>query len=156
MKELKYFSRITKSTSSPEKQNMVLMGRKTWESIPMKFRPLPGRLNVILSSQAKDDKSHFSGGIACSSFEEALEAHHHSSELETIWVIGGSSLYKMALESEHLHRIYLTRILKNFECDTFLPHIDLTRFKLVEDPSVSTELQQEGDITYKYEVYEKL
>ena len=51
--EMKHFSRMTKTTTDPEKKNMVIMGRKTWESIPAKFRPLPGRFNVILSSQPK-------------------------------------------------------------------------------------------------------
>lgn len=51
--EMKYFSRMTKATTSSGKQNAVLMGRKTWESIPAKFRPLPGRVNVVISSRAK-------------------------------------------------------------------------------------------------------
>ncbi|XP_069167867.1 dihydrofolate reductase isoform X2 [Procambarus clarkii] len=154
---MKHFSRLTKRTSFPEKQNMVVMGRKTWESIPAKFRPLPGRINVVLTSQAKNDPTHFAGSITCSSFEEALqEALTSDLQVETIWAIGGSSIYKMAMESDHLHRVYLTQVLKNFECDTFLPSFDSSKFKLVEDPEVAKEVQQEGDIQYRYEVYERL
>ena len=47
--DMKYFKRITKSTEDVTKRNAVIMGRKTWESIPKKFRPLEGRVNVVLT-----------------------------------------------------------------------------------------------------------
>nr|XP_053657522.1 dihydrofolate reductase-like [Cherax quadricarinatus] len=153
--EMKYFTRMTKKTNAPEKQNVVVMGRKTWESIPKKFRPLPGRINVVLTSQAKSNLGHFDGSTVCSSFEDALR-EVHSLQAETVWAIGGFSVYKMALECEQLHRIYLTRILKDFECDTFFPSFDSSKFRLVGDSEVPSEIQQEGDIRYKYEVLEKL
>ncbi|XP_047492962.1 dihydrofolate reductase-like isoform X3 [Penaeus chinensis] len=165
---MKYFSRMTKTTKSSEKQNAVMMGRKTWESIPDKFRPLPGRLNLVISSRANlpwnhirqiqkwDPGPEFMGSTVCASFKEAIDEVHTRTEVESVWAIGGSSIYKMALESEHLHRIYLTRILKDFECDTFLPSFDPKKFQIVTDPIVPNEIQQEGDITYKYEIYEKL
>ena len=49
--ELKHFATLTKYTKDEKKQNAVLMGRKTWESIPLKFRPLRNRYNMILSSK---------------------------------------------------------------------------------------------------------
>ena len=49
--EMKHFTRMTKMTSNETMQNAVLMGRKTYESIPLKFRPLPDRLNVVVSRQ---------------------------------------------------------------------------------------------------------
>ena len=155
--EMKHFSRMTKATSTEGKKNMVLMGRKTWASIPAKFRPLPGRINLVISSRAKSGSAEFDGSIACSSFEEAMqEAEKRSDELDTVWAIGGSSIYQMAFESRHLHRVYLTKILKNFECDTFLPPFDSEKLKPVLDPAVSSDVQQEGDISYKYEVLEKI
>ena len=155
--EMKYFSRMTKSLNSPAKQNMVLMGRKTWESIPSKFRPLPERLNAVLSSQIQEQQGSSGKALFCQSFEDALKkASIQSPEVETVWVIGGHSLYKMALQSDHLHRIYLTRIMKDLECDVFFPAFVTSEFKLVEDPCVPSQIQQEGDIHYKYEVYEKI
>ena len=47
--DLKHFKEVTTQTSSPDKKNAVLMGRKTWFSLPEKFRPLPNRLNIVLS-----------------------------------------------------------------------------------------------------------
>lgn len=53
-KDLALFAKLTKSTNDPAKKNAVIMGRKTWESIPEKFRPLPSRLNVILSRNCNE------------------------------------------------------------------------------------------------------
>lgn len=53
-----YFKELTTRTLDPGKQNAVIMGRKTWESIPQKFRPLAGRLNIVLSrSEGQDENS---------------------------------------------------------------------------------------------------
>lgn len=49
--DMAFFRKVTSTTTDPTLQNAVIMGRKTWESIPSKFRPLPGRLNVILTRQ---------------------------------------------------------------------------------------------------------
>ena len=60
------------------------------------------------------------------------------------------------MESPECHRIYLTRILKDFECDVFFPEVDQSRFKLVKDPEVPEEEQEENGIKYRFEVYEKV
>ena len=91
-KEMKHFKSLTADVSKPMTQNAVIMGRKTWESIPEKFRPLPGRLNVVLSASGrvyeKSNKENggpgeddAEGGAKClpegvlarASIEEALE-----------------------------------------------------------------------------------
>lgn len=156
--EMKHFSKMTKMTSAPEKKNMVIMGRKTWESIPSKFRPLPGRLNIVLTSRPKEEFEETNGSIICKSFEAAMEeARARKEEVETVWAIGGSSVYQAALSSEMLHRVYLTRILCTIECDTFLPPFnEKNEFKLVIDPAVSQDRQEENGLQYKYEIYEKI
>ena len=50
--DMAYFKELTSKTADSSKQNAVIMGRKTWESIPLKFRPLPGRINVVLTRNA--------------------------------------------------------------------------------------------------------
>jgi dihydrofolate reductase/thymidylate synthase len=59
--DLKYFRELTQRTSDPAKQNAVIMGRKTWESIPVKFRPLAGRINVVLTRGAAPGDENASG-----------------------------------------------------------------------------------------------
>nr|CAD7460336.1 unnamed protein product [Timema tahoe] len=122
-KELAYFSKMTKLTQEPTKQNAVVMGRKTWESIPQKNRPLAGRINIVLSRQIK---SFGAGVVACPCLESAIDVLSHppwDETIETVWVIGGSSVYQKVMESSLCHKIYLTRILENFKCDVFLPEI---------------------------------
>lgn len=55
--DMAYFKELTSRTNDTAKQNMVVMGRKTWESIPQKFRPLAGRINVVLSQSASQDEN---------------------------------------------------------------------------------------------------
>lgn len=67
--DLRYFKELTSRTVDPGKQNAVIMGRKTWESLPPKFRPLPGRLNVVLSRNGgggADENASASGNAAAS------------------------------------------------------------------------------------------
>lgn len=55
--DMAYFKEITSKTADSAKQNAVVMGRKTWESIPPKFRPLPGRINVVLTRGAAGNEN---------------------------------------------------------------------------------------------------
>ncbi|XP_015609384.1 dihydrofolate reductase isoform X2 [Cephus cinctus] len=152
--EMAYFSRMTTMTKDPAKKNIVLMGRRTWECIPKKYRPLQGRINVVLSSQSLnlgDD------AIVCKSIPHVIEMvsqYPLKDKVEKIWVIGGSSVYKASMDSPNFYRLYLTRIKKHFECDTFFPPIP-NNFTLVHDAEVPTDTQEENGIEFEYQIYEK-
>ncbi|MBI5940076.1 MAG: dihydrofolate reductase [Caulobacterales bacterium] len=95
----------------------VIMGRKTWDSLP--FKPLPGRLNVVLS---RDGSFQPNGAVVCETFGEALEiAREQAAEdgAEEVCVIGGAALYALALP--RAHRIYLTEVDAAPEGDVLLP-----------------------------------
>ncbi|OXA37269.1 dihydrofolate reductase [Folsomia candida] len=164
-KEMNHFNRMTtgdsydlaKHPGSENKRNVVLMGRKTYESIPEKFRPLKNRLNVVLSRDT--EISPHENMVAFKSWEDAmkyLEKPQIQEEIDQVWVVGGSHIYKMAMESPFLYRIYLTKLAKEFDCDTFFPEFDPAEYKLVTDPKVSQEEQEEDGIRYTFYVYEKL
>jgi dihydrofolate reductase len=105
----------------------VIMGRKTWDSLP--FKPLPGRLNVVLS---KDGSFEPNGAVVCESFGEALEiAREQAAEdgAEEVCVIGGAALYALALP--RAHRIYLTEVDAEPEGDVTMPAFDETAWKEV-------------------------
>ncbi|XP_063223937.1 dihydrofolate reductase-like isoform X2 [Bacillus rossius redtenbacheri] len=146
---------MTKATEDASKKNAVVMGRKTWESIPVKMRPLPGRENIVLSRRVLDIPNN--AATVCSSFASAVEALSSPplcDTVESVWIIGGSSLYKEAMQSPLCHRIYLTRILKHYDCDVFLPDIPAS-FVRIKDSRVPEEKQEENDVEYYHEVYEK-
>ena len=121
-KDLAYFKTLTTTVEDGTKQNIVIMGRKTYESIPEKFRPLPGRLNVVLSSKAaSDDKAVFlDSWEACLAFaQEKL----NQGSIERVFVIGGASVYEQALKSKEIYKIWLTKVYGEYQCDTFFPDI---------------------------------
>ena len=154
--ELAYFARLTKTTRDFSKQNAVLMGRRTWQSIPARVRPLRNRLNIVLTSQAKAEISDSPDVLVCKSFPEALQlVDSLSDKLESCWVIGGSSVYEEAMRNIRLERLYITRILKDFDCDTFLPDINTDKWKVTEDKDVPTEVQEEAGVQFKYEIYQR-
>ena len=105
----------------------VIMGRKTWDSLP--FKPLPGRLNVVLS---KDGSFEPNDAVVCESFGEALEiAREQAAEdgAEEVCVIGGAALYALALP--RAHRIYLTEVDAEPEGDVTMPAFDESAWKEV-------------------------
>ncbi|XP_024879399.1 dihydrofolate reductase isoform X1 [Temnothorax curvispinosus] len=150
--EMAFFTRMTTDTKDRNKRNVVLMGRRTWECIPGKYRPLKNRINMVLTSQLLNCGDE---AIVCKSIPHALDViSEMQNQVERIWVIGGSSVYKSAMESPHFGRLYLTRIKKKFECDTFFPLIP-NDFVSIEDPAVPQGTQEENGIEFVYEVYER-
>ncbi|XP_053557433.1 dihydrofolate reductase [Bombina bombina] len=156
--EFKHFQRLTMTTTVKGRQNAVIMGRKTWFSIPEKNRPLKERINIVLSKEL--DKPPQGAHHLAKSLDDAikiLEEPDIKDSVDLTWIIGGSSLYKEVMEKPVSQRIFVTRILQEFECDTFLPEIDLQSYKLLpEFPGIPSEIQEENGIQYKFEVYEKL
>uniref|UniRef100_F6PUB9 Dihydrofolate reductase n=1 Tax=Equus caballus TaxID=9796 RepID=F6PUB9_HORSE len=176
--EFKYFQRMTTASSVEGKQNLVIMGRKTWFSIPEKNRPLKDRINLVLSRELKGpvfpvkltselpkafppclweppQGAHF----LAKSLDDALsllEQPELANKVDMVWIVGGSSVYKEAMNKPGHLRLFVTRIMQEFESDTFFPEIDFEKYKLLpEYPGVLSDIQEEKGIKYKFEVYEK-
>ena len=99
----------------------VIMGRKTWDSIPPKFRPLPGRDNIVLTRQANWQAN---GALPATTLREALLICERIYPMpETVWVIGGAQIYAAALA--RTNRIYLTRVHGEIDGDLRFPEIEL-------------------------------
>jgi len=111
-KDMKFFKETTL-------EHHVIMGRKNFESIPHKYRPLPNRTNVVITRQS-DYKAE--GCVVVNSVEESLEIAKQNGETEP-FIIGGGQIYKIALEQNLVDRIYLTRIHHSFDGDTFFPEL---------------------------------
>src|ERR1700712_3875319 len=98
----------------------VIMGRKTWDSLPERFRPLPARRNIVLSRRSD---LQLAGAEVLGSLAEALAA---CSANERVFVIGGAQIYAEALALAE--RLELTEIDADFEADTFFPAWDRQAF----------------------------
>lgn len=146
-KEMAYFARITKRLPPSVSYNVifivyvnatrlklvqvelpamnaVIMGRKTWDSIPSKFRPLKGRLNIVISrsfpSPPTEPDSLETDSVKASSLEQAISYLQSKPQgtLGRVFVIGGGQIYASALELKEARRVLLTKVMSDFECDT--------------------------------------
>ncbi len=102
----------------------VLMGRKTWLSLPERFRPLPGRRNVVLT---RDSLFQAPGAETAPSLEAALQRLENSPE---VCVLGGGQVYAQALPLAD--QLIITHIGKKLPADAFFPPIDNQHFEAVE------------------------
>jgi len=134
--DMKFFKKLTSSVVDKNKKNVVIMGRKTYESLS---KPLVGRLNVILSRNPsiKDILGIPDSVMICDSFMTAmkrLSSSDYENIIEEIFVIGGGVVYGEAIKSRFCSKIYLTEIdddcLTVESMDTFFPCISETRYRL--------------------------
>ena len=111
-KDMKFFKETTLD-------HHVIMGRKNFESIPHKFRPLPNRTNVVVTKQA----DYFAKDcIIVNSIEDGLNIARENGDKEP-FIIGGGQIYKIALKKKLVDKIYLTKVHHSFEGDTFFPEL---------------------------------
>lgn len=143
--DLAFFRDLTR-TADPGRRNAVLMGRATWESIPDRYRPLPGRLNLVLSRRGVTLPD---GVLGAASLEDALErlaAAPLAAEVQQVFCVGGGNVYAQAIELPQCRSIYLTRIEGDFACDVFFPAFE----HAYQLDSVLREAQ-ENDVRYRIE-----
>lgn len=130
--DMKYFKDTTSFKKHLVGENVVIMGRKTWESIPDKFKPLEKRVNIIVSETLNNNSvSEFKNTYVANSLENALKFCKKNEQCnQNIFVIGGERLYKEAILHKECHYLYITEIYKEYECDTFFPKIELNKFSV--------------------------
>jgi dihydrofolate reductase len=120
----------------------VVMGRRTWESLPERFRPLPGRRNIVVT---RDSGWSREGTERAGSLEEALEL---AADAERVSVIGGAAVYASALPLAD--ELALTEIDADVEGDTFFPAFDPTAFEEVaREPHVAPDGTPFAFVTYR-------
>ena len=93
----------------------VIMGRKTWDALPPKFRPLPGRRNIVIT---RDPEWRAEGAERAGSLEEAIAL---SGDVERAWIIGGAQIYRLAVP--HADLAVVTEIDAEFEGDAYAPEL---------------------------------
>lgn len=139
--DLQHFKRIT-STASEGRRNAIVMGRKTWESKEVAGKPLPNRLNVVVS---RGELAVPAGVVVAHSIDQALAIEG----VETIFVVGGAGLIREVIERSDLRFVYLTRIAQRFECDVAMPDLDARG--LVHDDWDGERSGEEFEVRYRIE-----
>ncbi|XXQ32675.1 Bifunctional dihydrofolate reductase-thymidylate synthase [Plasmodiophora brassicae] len=139
--DLRRFKRLTTGSG----HNAVIMGRNTWQSIPEKFRPLPGRINIVLT---RDPSRIDSTSVkVASSLTHALRMLEDMEGIDRVFVIGGEKVYADALKMDECHVLHLTRVLDEPDesCDAFFPDVDWSQFMEVDasDPMVENDTRFE-------------
>ena len=134
--DMKFFRETTRGKP-------VIMGRKTWESLPAAFRPLPGRVNIVVSRNAAYQAE---GGIVVGSLADAVAA---AGDADVAFVIGGAELFRQSLPQAD--RLVLTEIDHDFAGDTFFPEFDRSEWQEVSrDPRTA-----ESGLPFAFVTYER-
>lgn len=128
-------------------QSSVIMGRRTWESLPPRFRPLPGRRNIVVSRTADD----FAGAVAADSLESALEQATDGTG-DTTWIIGGAQIYEQSIARADV--LEVTEIDADVEGDTSAPAVDASWRLVATDPETGWHASRTG-LTYRFLRYER-
>lgn len=134
-KDFKIFKELTSGCP-------IIMGRKTWDSLPKK--PLPSRVNIVISSIQKEEYGHW----ACDLKSAVLYAKLIENDSKYIWLIGGQRIYEEGLNiCDELH---LSFVKGEFEGDTYFPQIPFDKFQEDEERREKYE-----DFTYKVYIRKK-
>lgn len=130
--DMKHFKDLTTG-------QVVLMGRKTWESIPEKFRPLPNRTNIIIT---RDESYQVPAGVEVySSIDKAIANHKD----ESIFIIGGAQIYQQTIDMAD--KLCITHVNQDCDGDAFFPKIN---------PNVWQETGREDHDGFSFVTYKKL
>jgi dihydrofolate reductase len=113
--DMQHFSRLTAG-------HPVIMGRKTWESFPDKYRPLPGRTNIVITRQEGwGDTPEAEGALAVKSLDDALLESQFAPGHQMVWIIGGGEIFGQSLDLADV--AVVTTIDTAAEGDTFAPEL---------------------------------
>jgi len=138
--DMKYFMQTTKA-------HYVIMGRKNYQSIPEKFRPLPNRTNIVVTRQ-QNFKAE--GCVVVHSIEDGIQRARANNEQE-VFIIGGAEIYRQGMK--HTQRMYLTEIKAAIDGDTSFPAFNKEDWKEVSRISHGTD--ERHRYPFDFVVYEK-
>jgi dihydrofolate reductase len=162
--DLKHFATLTKGQhhDGATKFNAVIMGRKTFDSLPPKFRPLPGRLNIVLSRQCAP--SDFPDAVHCfNSLDKSLEFLNNLSAVQKIFVIGGAEIYQEAIQHPQCDTLYITDVFLPTtlipDADAYFPHISPDVWKPIANsmcPLAAGKNAKPEGVSYSVCVYTRI
>ena len=135
--DLAHFKRVT--LGQP-----VIMGRKTWDSLPARFRPLPGRLNIVITRQTGWQAE---GALKAGSIEEAMRL---CADAPDAWIMGGAEIYRQA--EPLASTAVVTEIDADFEGDAFAPKLSHSWQELQRESHVAVNGLPFSFVTYQHNI----
>ena len=137
--DLNYFKKKTIGNGN----NAIIMGKNTWESLPIKY--LPKRDNLILSKTLKGEKVFSS--------INSVEKYCKNKNYDDIWVIGGEKIYNEFINNNKIDYIYATELDKEYKCDTFFPNIKNTNINNFNLLSSKRNYDNNLKLNYYFNIY---
>lgn len=141
--DMKYFKEKTMG-------HCVLTGRKNYESIPEKFRPLPGRTNIVVT---RDKSYNAPGAHVVDSIEAGIEFARSTGETE-LFIIGGGQIYMECMVKNLVDTLYVTHVNEVFEADTFFPAFNPHKWHKTLSEMCSPD--EKNAYAYEFAVYNKV
>ncbi len=135
-KDLKHFKNLTK-------EHYIVMGKRTYYSLPI--RPLPNRTSLIITDVANEEIDNC---LMAYSIEDAVNKMDNTKEN---FIIGGGSIYKQFMPLAN--KLYITRVHKDYDADTFFPEISLDEWELQSEKHITDDPQ--NSFTYTFEIYNR-
>ena len=142
-KDLLRFKRLTEGDGF----NAVIMGRKTWDSLPGSFRPLPRRLNIVMSRNTGWEHEEAENALYPG---RAIEIAY-ADGCDECWIIGGGQIYEMFLE--HVTELHVTTVHTANSGSVFFP--DWDQEKWIEERLEETEIDEENEFKTSYSVWKR-
>lgn len=143
--DMKNFKKITTN-------NIVIMGRKTWDSLPNK--PLQNRINIVITSYANPQYSYSNNTVFCNMdfVKSFLSSNKFLRFYNNVYIIGGGKIYKELLP--FCEQVYITKILHEYEdVDTYFPNIDnMPEWEMTSE----SEIKEHNDLQYQFCIYDKV
>jgi dihydrofolate reductase len=136
--DLAHFKELTMGSA-------VVMGRRTWESFPARFRPLPGRRNIVVT---RDPSWSAEGAEAAHSIDDALALD------PSPWILGGAQLFDVTIE--RAARLEVTEIDASPDGDTFAPAIDPSVWQLTPLTADAAWLTSRNGLRYRFRTYARI
>ena len=134
--DMRYFRETTRGKP-------VIMGRKTWESLPDAFRPLPGRRNIVISRNSAYEAP---GATLAGSLDEAVRLTQDDAE---VFVIGGAEIYRQSLPLAQ--RLYLTEVAQDFAADVFFPEFGAREWREIS----RSAMKNGAGLDFTFAVYQR-
>ena len=113
--------------------SVVVMGRKTWDSLPEKMKPLPNRFNIVIKKDSFRPLSKHAPGLL-TSISDPIGYFEKLNGNNEVWVIGGKSIYELALP--YANELHITTVMITVDGDTLAPEIDFNLFDLISQSRI--------------------